>query len=103
MMIRIRVIRKKLENNRSIHHNKNNNENNESDKNDNENGKNNNENDQSNESNRSIHKNNNNKQDNENGKMIMGMIKAMRVTGVNRIITIKLKTIRIARVITIFI
>ena len=34
-------------------------------------------------------------------KMIMRMIKAMRVTGVNIIITIKLRIIRIARVITI--
>ena len=36
-------------------------------------------------------------------KMIMRMIKAMRVKGVNIIITIKLKIIRIARVITIII
>ena len=36
-------------------------------------------------------------------RMIMRMIKAMRVTGVNIIITIKLKIIRIARVITIII
>ena len=36
-------------------------------------------------------------------KMIMRMIKAMRVTGVNIIITIKLRIIRIARVITIII
>ena len=36
-------------------------------------------------------------------RMIMRMIKAMRVTGVNIMITIKLKIIRIARVITIII
>ena len=36
-------------------------------------------------------------------RMIMRMIKAMKVTGVNMIITIKLKIIRIARVITIII
>ena len=36
-------------------------------------------------------------------KMIMRMIKAMTVTGVNIIITIKLRIIRIARVITIII
>ena len=36
-------------------------------------------------------------------RMIMRMIKAMKVTGVNIIITIKLKIIRIARVITIII
>ena len=36
-------------------------------------------------------------------RMIMRMIKAMRVTGVNIIITIKLRIIRIARVITIII
>ena len=35
--------------------------------------------------------------------MIIRMIKAMRVTGVNIIITIKLRIIRIARVITIII
>ena len=35
--------------------------------------------------------------------MIMRMIKAMKVTGVNIIITIKLRIIRIARVITIMI
>ena len=36
-------------------------------------------------------------------RMIMRMIKAMRVTGVNLIITIKLRIIKIARVITIMI
>ena len=36
-------------------------------------------------------------------RMIMRMIKAMRVTGVNIIITIKLRIIRIARVIIIII
>ena len=36
-------------------------------------------------------------------RMIMRMIKAMKVTGVNIIITIKLRIIRIARVITIII
>ena len=36
-------------------------------------------------------------------RMIMRMIKAMRVTGVKIIITIKLRIIRIARVITIII
>ena len=36
-------------------------------------------------------------------KMIMRMIKAMTVTGVNIIIRIKLRIIRIARVITIII
>ena len=36
-------------------------------------------------------------------RMIMRMIKAMRVTGVNIIITIKLRIIRTARVITIMI
>ena len=35
--------------------------------------------------------------------MIIRMIKAMRVTGVNIMITIKLRIIRIARVITIII
>ena len=35
--------------------------------------------------------------------MIMRMIKAMTVTGVNIIITVKLRIIRIARVITIII
>ena len=36
-------------------------------------------------------------------RMIMRMIKTMKVTGVNIIITIKLRIIRIARVITIII
>ena len=36
-------------------------------------------------------------------RMIMRMIKAMRVTGVKKMITIKLRIIRIARVITIII
>ena len=36
-------------------------------------------------------------------RMIMRMIKAMRVTGVNIRITIKLRIIRVARVITIII
>ena len=86
--------------------------------------KNDNENDQSNESDRSKHNNNNKVKNNQNSKndnnnyknenqcndhrkgltrMIMRMIKAMRVTGVNIIITIKLKIIRIARMITIII